>query len=175
MCANAHTEFIYESGTPSVSPGEREAAAAAAGSGARPSLALGPPLRGKKKKETRVVAGYVTGMDAGFDEMRRNNSARPYADDIDEDYRAYCRALQLIDRDTLLANHKAYVKATVEGDGAKYLRSIAVWCDRHGWETPLPKPKRKSSRSSSRRHHSNGADRQKAIFERIAERKGARS
>jgi hypothetical protein len=144
-------------------PGEREAADAAASGDLGPD---GPPRRqGKKKGSHRTgkashSAGYVIGTDPGFDEMRRNNSARPHADDIDEDYRAYGRALQLIDRDTLLANHKAYVKATVEGDGPKYLRSIAVWCNRHSWETPLPKPKRKSANGGGR-HSNNGAGRRR--------------
>lgn len=149
-------------------PQEREAAATAAGSGVPASASLRPPPRGKKKKGSRGAvgnashfSGYVPGTDPGFDEMRRNNSARPHADDIDTDYSAYCRALQLLDRDTLLANHKAYVEATIEIKGADYIKSLAVWCDRRGWLTPLPKPKRKLANGGGRRSN-NGARRHRS-------------
>ena len=182
-CNPAVTESSStNSGHTTCAPGEREAAAAAAGSGGPASASLRPPPRGKKKKKgsraaagnASFSAGYVPGMDPGFDEMRRNNSARPYADDIDEDYRAYSRALQFIDRDTLLANHKAYVKATVEGDGAKYLKSIAAWCDGRGWEKPLPKPKRngsgRRSNNGARRSRGDGAAVREELHEKLAER-----
>jgi hypothetical protein len=174
-------------------PQEKEIGGSAAPLGGH-SLTLGPPQgkgrkkdrhRGAQHRGARHGAAHGNGADdaavrAGFEEMRRNNSARPYADDIDEDYRACCRALQLIDRDTLLANHKAYVKATVEGDGAKYLKSIAAWCNGRGWEKPLPT---KASKANGSRRY-NGADRRRGnsgksaeeiVKERILKRQGVTS
>jgi hypothetical protein len=182
-CDPAITESSSNnSGSTSCSP-EKKKAAAAAGSGDPASTSFRPPPRGRKKKVSVAgnssAAGYTPGMDADFDEMRRANTVRPYADDIDEDHRAFVRALQFIDRDTLRTKHAAYVKATVEFKGADFVQSIAVWCNGRGWEKSLPSRKTNGgghrSHNDARRRRSNGADLQKAILERIAERKGARS
>jgi hypothetical protein len=142
-CPRRHCNNQSNDGTASLSP-EREIAATAAAPGGPASYRRPPQWQGGRKAGRSAGSsppGSAGGNDAavrvGFDELRRE-WPRPWIDDVDADLRAYVKALQHDDHDTIMVGVKAWAKA-FPNDKSRFLKPLAKWLDACGWKKEPPK------------------------------------